>query len=407
VTLSRKTAKNEALPKGWRRVKLGELCSDISYGYTATASSKPIGPKFLRITDIVSDRINWESVPYCEIEDSKKDKYTLGIGDIVIARTGATTGYNQIIRSNVLSVFASYLIRCKLKQSIAYPFFISCVLQSAYWRNFIEGIKARSAQPGANAKDFSSFRIPLPTLPEQKAIASLLETWDTAIEKTEALIAAKEKQFKWLLKTLISDQQDNPEWRKMKLEKLGAIHSGGTPSTQDSSNWNGDIFWLTPSEVTKLSEKYIDSTERQITPKGLSSTTLLPKNCLIVCTRATIGDCCINTVPMAINQGFKCIHPHKDYSVTFLYYAFQLLKTQLVRVSCGNTFGEVSRKDFANILISVPSLFEQEAIATYLDTAQQEIITLKQLAEQYRTQKRGLMQKLLTGKWRIQIGDTK
>ena len=52
MTLSRKTAKNDALPKGWRRVKLGELCSDISYGYTATASSKPIGPKFLRITDI-------------------------------------------------------------------------------------------------------------------------------------------------------------------------------------------------------------------------------------------------------------------------------------------------------------------------------------------------------------------
>ena len=377
VTLSRKTAKNDALPKGWRLVKLGELCSDISYGYTATASSKPIGPKFLRITDIVSDRISWEDVPYCKIEDSKIDKYTLGIGDIVIARTGATTGYNQIIRSDVHSVFASYLIRCKLKQSIAYPFFISCVLQSAYWRNFIEGIKARSAQPGANAKDFSSFRLPLPTLLEQKAIASLLETWDTAIEKTEALIAAKEKQFKWLLKTLISDQQDNPEWRRVTLGELGVIHSGGTPSTQDSSNWNGDIFWLTPSEVTKLSGKYIDSTERQITQKGLSHTTLLPKNCLIVCTRATIGDCCINTVPMAINQGFKCIHPHKKYSVTFLYYTFQLLKAQLVRVSCGNTFGEVSKKDFANIIISVPSLLEQKAIAAYLNAAQQEIITLK------------------------------
>ena len=401
MTLSRETVKNEALPKGWRLVKLGELCSDISYGYTATASSKPIGPKFLRITDIVSDRISWEDVPYCKIDDSKIDKYTLGIGDIVIARTGATTGYNQIIRSDVHSVFASYLIRCKLKQSIAYPFFISCVLQSAYWRNFIEGIKARSAQPGANAKDFSSFRLPLPTLLEQKAIASLLETWDTAIEKTEELIAAKEKQFKWLLKTLISDQQDNPAWRKVKLGELGVIHSGGTPSTQDSSNWNGDIFWLTPSEVTKLSKKYIYSTERQITQKGLSHTTLLPENCLIVCTRATIGDCCINIVPMAINQGFKCIQPHKPYSVTFLYYIFQLLKAHLVRLSCGNTFGEVSKKDFANILISVPSLFEHKAIAAYLNTAQQEIIILKQLAEQYHIQKNGLMQKLLTGKWQI------
>ena len=250
MTLSRKTAKNEALPKGWRRVKLGELCSDISYGYTATASSKPIGPKFLRITDIVSDRINWEDVPYCKIEDSKIDKYTLRIGDIVIARTGATTGYNQIIRSDVHSVFASYLIRCKLKQSIAYPFFISCVLQSAYWRNFIEGIKARSAQPGANAKDFSSFRLPLPTLPEQKAIASLLETWDTAIEKTEALIAAKEKQFKWLLRTFISDEQDNPRWREVRLGDIcEKIVGGGTPSTENPDYWQGHIPWITSADI--------------------------------------------------------------------------------------------------------------------------------------------------------------
>ena len=319
------TVKNGPLPKGWREVRLGELCSDIAYGYTATASHEPVGPKFLRITDIVSDSINWESVPYCEIEGSKKRKYTLETGDIVIARTGATTGYNQVIRSNEHSVFASYLIRYKLKQDIAYPFFIGCVLKSTYWKRYIEKIKARSAQPGANAKDFANFKISLPTFPEQKAIASLLEKWDTTIEKTEALIEAKEKRFKWLLKTLISDQQDNPEWRQVKLEEVGVIHSGGTPSTRDSSNWNGDILWLTPSEVTRLSEKYINSTERQITRKGLSRTTLLPENCLIVCTRATIGNCCINTVPMAINQGFKCIQPHRRYSVTFLYYAFLLL----------------------------------------------------------------------------------
>ena len=120
---NRMTVKNGQLPKGWREVKLEELCSDIAYGYTATASNEPIGPKFLRITDIVSDSINWESVPYCEIEDSKKHRYKLETGDIVIARTGATTGYNQVIRSNEHSIFASYLIRYKLRQDIAYPFF--------------------------------------------------------------------------------------------------------------------------------------------------------------------------------------------------------------------------------------------------------------------------------------------
>jgi len=72
----------------WKEYKLGEVCSDINYGYTASANNDPVGPKFLRITDIVPERINWETVPYCEINDGNEKKYKLEKGDIVIARTG-------------------------------------------------------------------------------------------------------------------------------------------------------------------------------------------------------------------------------------------------------------------------------------------------------------------------------
>ena len=188
----------------WREVKLGELCSDIAYGYTATASNEPIGPKFLRITDIVSDSINWESVPYCEIEDSKKHRYTLEPGDIVIARTGATTGYNQVVRSNEHSVFASYLIRYKLRQDIAFPFFIGYVLKTTYWKHFVERIKARSAQPGANAKDFASFKIFLPTFPEQKRITNILDTAEQEVEFLKQLTEQYRTQKRGLMQKLLT-----------------------------------------------------------------------------------------------------------------------------------------------------------------------------------------------------------
>ena len=192
-------------------------------------------------------------------------------------------------------------------------------------------------------------------------------------------------------------------WREVRLGEVGSIHSGGTPATRDDSNWDGDIPWLTPSEVTKLSRKDISATERKITPKGLSSTTLLPPNCLIVCTRATIGHCCINVVPMAINQGFKCIQPHKDYSVTFLYYVFQLLKQRLVRLSCGNTFGEVSKKDFQNILITLPPLPEQKAIASLLETWDTAIEKTEALITAKEKQSKWVLRKLITenlSKWK-------
>ena len=201
-------------------------------------------------------------------------------------------------------------------------------------------------------------------------------------------------------------------WRRVRLGEVGVIHSGGTPSTQDDSNWNGDILWLTPSEVTKLSGKYINSTRRKITPKGLSGTTLLPPRCLIVCTRATIGDCCINVVPMAINQGFKCIRPHRIYSVTFLYYAFLLLKPQLVRLSCGNTFGEVSKKDFENIFVTLPPFPEQKAIASLLEKWDAAIEKTEALIAAKKKQFKWLLKRLISDQqdnpeWRkVPLGDT-
>ena len=385
--MSRKTEKNGALPEGWRRVRLGEVYNISASGdFDAKESSRTQNEK--HPYPVYSNALTNKGLhSYSTYSRYDEDSITITArGDI---------GFANHRKTKFMAIGRLLVLKNKIP--------VSNEFVCEYINHSIRFFKETTGVAQLTVPQASKYYITLPPFPDQKAIASLLAKWDAAVEKTEALIAAKEKQFKWLLKRLIRDQQGNHKWRKVRLGELGAIHSGGTPSTRDSSNWNGDIFWLTPSEVTKLTEKYIDSTKRQITRKGLSHTTLLPKNCLIVCTRATIGDCCINTVPMAINQGFKCIQPHKCYSVTFLYYTFQLLKARLVRLSCGNTFGEVSKKDFANILISVPPLFEQEAIAAYLNAVQQEIIILKQLAEQYRNQKHGLMQKLLAGKWRIQM----
>jgi len=128
-----------SIPDGWSKKSLGDLCSDISYGYTESASSIKIGPKFLRITDIVSGNVKWDSVPYCKISSENENKYRLQKGDILIARTGATTGYNYTIKENdpfYDSVFASYLIRYRIDSKKAYAFYVGQVLQSKTWMNF-------------------------------------------------------------------------------------------------------------------------------------------------------------------------------------------------------------------------------------------------------------------------------
>lgn len=167
----------------WKETTLSAICSDISYGYTASANVDTVGPKFLRITDIVPDRINWNTVPYCEADELNIKKYKLQEGDIVIARTGATTGYNKIIKNIGFDVvFASYLIRYKIDVNMAYPYYIGHILQSSNWYNYVDAIAGGSAQPGANAKQLGSFEILLPPLPEQRAIASVLSSLDDKID---------------------------------------------------------------------------------------------------------------------------------------------------------------------------------------------------------------------------------
>jgi len=104
------------MKKGWETKTLGEV-SVINYGYTESSNSKPVGPRFLRITDIQDDHVDWESVPYCKIESSDLPKYTLASGDIVFARTGATTGKSYLVDDPPKAVFASYLIRLRLPAS--------------------------------------------------------------------------------------------------------------------------------------------------------------------------------------------------------------------------------------------------------------------------------------------------
>lgn len=182
----------------WKEYTLREICTDIAYGYTASADDKPVGPKFLRITDIVKDRINWDTVPFCKIDKNNKHKYKLEIGDIVIARTGATTGYTATIKEDKDAVFASYLIRYKINKEIANPFYIDFLLRTYQWKGFVDNIIGGSAQPGANAQQFADFEFVLPPLPEQKSIASILSSLDDKI----ALLHRQNKTLESLAETL-------------------------------------------------------------------------------------------------------------------------------------------------------------------------------------------------------------
>lgn len=164
---------NGELPNGWESCTLKEIVRSITYGHTASATEERVGPRFLRITDIQNGRVDWESVPFCECDDV--EKYALKNGDIVIARTGATTGKNFLIGDlNEPSVFASYLIRLETLEDVSAEFISQFMRTQDYWRQ-ITNVSKGSAQPGANASILSKLQLPVAPRPEQRRIVAKIE----------------------------------------------------------------------------------------------------------------------------------------------------------------------------------------------------------------------------------------
>lgn len=184
---SRSMPKSDALslPKGWEIKKLGEVAKAI-YGYTEKACFTEVGPRFLRITDIQDDGVNWDTVPYCTINDGDLEKYKLSDGDIVFARTGATTGKSYLVINPPKSVFASYLITVHINNKGLSPNFLFLFFQTKkYWDTINAGVSG-SAQGGFNATKLSELEIPFPPLPEQTRIVSILDQTFIALAKEKA-----------------------------------------------------------------------------------------------------------------------------------------------------------------------------------------------------------------------------
>ncbi len=258
-------------------------------------------------------------------------------------------------------------------------------------------------------QDFSRIPVNVPAIPAQSKIVRMLVVWDRTIEVTEKLLENTRKHKSALLRTLVTGEQRlhgfNKSWKPIKISNMGKVVGGGTPDTAINKCWNGPILWATPTDITKVSGRFITTTERKITDFGLknSAAKKLPPGTLLVCTRATICELAIAKFEITTNQGFKSVIPNSKFSSEFLYYLFLANKRIFVRRACGSTFLELSKRDFENITFNIPELAEQQAIVDFMNSIDDQIVYFYEKLKNLRQQKISLMQQLLTGKRRVQV----
>jgi len=178
-----------------RSVRVREVAESIQYGHTASAIVREEGPRFLRITDIQNGAVDWDSVPSCDIVAEEVPKYKLSEGDLVFARTGATTGKSFLIRECPDAVFASYLIRVRASKEVD-PRYLALFFQSPdYWQQIERG-KRGIGQPNVNGKVLGEIELPLPSLAAQRAAVAEIEKQFTRLEAGVAALRRVQVQLK-------------------------------------------------------------------------------------------------------------------------------------------------------------------------------------------------------------------
>ncbi len=249
--------------------------------------------------------------------------------------------------------------------------------------------------------ELKSLDILLPPLPEQKAIADLLSSWDEAIEKTERLIQAKERRFRWLLRSLIIDQcsmnNEKAEWKKV---KIGSFLTESRISGTNGRDAQKITVKLYGKGVIAKGEKRIGSETTQYYVRKAGQ---------FIYSKLDFLNGAFGIIPDELD-GFESTLDLPAFDISdsvskewFLYY---LIRPEYYTRQLGLAKGQrkarrVNPSEFLKSKIPFPPPEIQKQIAETLSSAQHEIDLLKQLADKYKTQKRGLMQRLLTGEWRI------
>jgi len=390
------------IPKNWKKKPL----SDVAQIQTGIAKgSKKINDAielpYLRVANVQDGFLDLSHIKKISLERSKIDRYLLQKGDVLLTEGG---DFDKLGRGTVWDaqlkncVHQNHIFVARPNKCLILSEFLSLLTGSPYGKAyFLKCSKQSTNLASINSTQLKEFPVLLPPLPEQTAIADLLSTWDAAIEKTARLIAAKEKWLSWLTRRLIR----SPEQQQVYVREFT-----NEISKRNRENKFDRVLSVTNRNGFVLPE---DQFERRVASSDLCNYKIVSRGQYAYNpSRINVGsiarlDDWNNGVLSPMYVVFK-LNEEKIFSDFFLHWLSSHEAKERIRKSAQGSVREtVSFTDFGAIKFPLPSLEQQREIASTLNTARREIDLLKNQLEAFRRQKRGLMQKLLTGKWRVKI----
>lgn len=408
----------QKIPEGWSVKKLGEL-GYFSKGSGITKNDiVPVGLPCVRYAELYT-KYNFvisECISFISKEISKKAK-PIQRGDILFASSGETKEEigKCAVYNNSATAYAggdNIIFRPKEDNSIFLSYFFNTI-----GRRYLNRLGQGDSIVHIYSENLKKVYIPLPPLPEQEKIAEILETWDEAIEKLSALIEKKKLLKKGLMQKLLTGKHRlkgfTEPWKEVKLKDLGVTYTG--LSGKNKEDFGKGAFYIPYMNIyqnIKVNLKQLDlvdiqEDEAQNTVKygDIFFTTSSETPDEVGFSSVLLSELFENIYLNSFCFGFR-LYNFDTLLPDFAAYMFRslLVRKIMFKLAQGATRFNISKNELIKQNIFIPlDITEQKTIAEILSTADDEIDVLNKKLEALKEQKKGLMQKLLTGKIRVKV----
>lgn len=420
-----------ALPQGWTWTKIGQVVKDLKSGLSRKLSQRDIGVPVLRSTNINEKGIDISDIKYWYRKDpqgANTSNYFLHNDDILINFINSISqiGKSAIYRGELGrdTFYTTNILRIKTNKNIIPEYFLALTKTYEY-DCYIKSItKPAVNQASFTTKEFRNLFFPLPPLLEQRKIAEILSTWDEAILKTEQLIEALRQRKKGLMQRLLTGQVRFPgfkqsnekkntkfgeiptDWEVFQIEDLCNVNK---ETLSESRNLDADYYYIELSAVnngkiifpsSKINFKSLPSRARRIVNfKDVIMATVRPN---------LLGFAIIDfeSKDTLCSTGFAVLSAFDKKDANYLYYCLygDVIQRQIIGMVTGSNYPAINSSDVKKLRILAPKTIEErKMIGEFLYAVDREINLSIDYANKLCIQKKGLMQRLLTGQIRVKV----
>lgn len=397
---------------GWEKIKLMDIL-DFKNGLNKEKKFFGKGSPIINYVDVYKGGGLYKKNILGKVDVNKNElaRFNVRQGDVFFTRTSETLeeiGFSAVALDNFKdTVFSGFVLRARPKNNKLLPSFSKYCFRTQQIRKEIKEKSSCTTRALTSGGLLNHVNLSLPPLPEQEKIVEILEGFDNYLEKFTKAIELKKRIKKGIMQKLLTGKVRfsgfGKTWGIVKLGEISHMISGGTPSTKIPDYWNGNIPWVSSSDLVTNNIRFINI-HRYISSEAVkhSATKIVPEQSILVVSRVGVGKIAVNSIPICTSQDFHSIVNSKNaFNPYFLANLLTIEIQQFLQMNQGSFIKGFLKNDLENLVLKFPSLEEQGAIAQILTLADRDIEILEAKKVLIEQQRNFLLNNLITGRIRL------